>query len=498
MTKLLLIHLPDLPWKCLASDNAMEKLPQLHQLLERGVSGVFPSIGPSPILDGVLATGQCPTANGLLTNKTLRPDGYGSDIAAVDSFCVPSLWSLFDRQDIKCSVVNQKATQFSSLSKGIVVSERYCEVLTTDAECWGIPPGSVSPMSIAEELSSLRFHASEITGEHLTPLIQTEQSQCNDANKKQFIMRIAAKVLSENTTVHSVATHLLANQSPDVLSVRYHALQQLNDHFAKPLVTNCKTNSAWQFMSLIDAFIARLMEMSSNDVTVFVTGGRDEAPFWIAYGPNIKQDLLFSEAVTLYDFSVTALAILGIESGDLPGKIAQEIFTENLVVNTDNRNHPTVNKYAVTPHLLPLDFTHPINPTTVPSKNQETDMKQVTFERYFALGEVAKIALDYLEAIKNYRLALTIKKTHQLTLFQLCRCYLLAKLYDEARVLFDSEFLTHPEAVTPIKHQLLNIDIYIAQNDLSSAIKLLTQLNKENELTEKESLSIKQLLDSLS
>jgi len=294
MTQVVLIHLPEVPWLCLVREAGAQKLPALLSLIEGGMSGVVPAVGPAPLADGVIMTGFGPEQNGLLTRQAARPDGYGVDIADAMTLKKPTLWELLDSAGLRTAAVNMRTTNFGHLDHGTVVSDLFCEIRARRFREWGVPPGAVYPLEQAALLADLRLHPEDLAAGQLAPFFSRQP----DVAAVDEQLRLVARVLCENSNAHSAATHILEHADPEFIAVRYPALEQLRPCFSAPDPDHPDGAPTWVFIELIDAFVARLLELARDDATIFLTGGSEQQPVWIvkpAAAPLASADLLIRE-----------------------------------------------------------------------------------------------------------------------------------------------------------------------------------------------------------
>ncbi len=473
MTRVVLVHLPEFPWSCIVRDETASRLPTLVALLEDGVSGALPPVGPAPLPDGVIATGQQPAKNGLLTRHTPRLDGYGQDLANTTDLQVPAIWEYLDAADIACALVNFRATNLAPLKNGYVVSDKYPEINSRSFDEWGVPPGAVSPIELLDELADLRLHPEDLCEELLRSLLAELDPEVDKLEEK---VRILARILCENSTAHSAATQLLEKHTPEFLIVRYPALEQLAPHVPRPAPEHPDASkTAWRFLELLDSFIARLVQLAAKDTLFFITGGTENEPFWLAQGPGITQDQLLPTDTRLHDMAVTLLALFSIAPpSGMHGKIPQRFFNKRFIPPA-----------ADAPPLIPTG--PPIKPVkqliaelqnlgmdyAAPSRIQRDMLKRLRFQHYFMTGEAARGEGQLSAAIANYKNALEIIPDDAVAIMQLSYCFLGQKDVVNAKACLDS-LPERSRQQFPIS--LLRIDIAIVEGCLEDMTGYTEQL----------------------
>ena len=336
--KAMLLHLPGLPWECLARDDATRLLPTLHALIESGSAGPLPPAGPQPAIDGVVLTGREPADSGLSSARAPRPDGFGLDIAGASHLKVSTFARQLDLAGKRCALVNLRGTHFDALAGGVIVSDGFFDIRAHHYADWGIPPGALAPLSMADQLADLRVHPEDLEPSQLGPL-----AACEGGAVRPEQLRVLARALAETSGAHAVATWLAEYGALDVCAVRYPVLTQLGGMFADPAQRNTGDGTAWALIALLDAFIARMLALAGDDAVILVTGGTDKRPFWIARGPHVAVDALWPSDTSLLDVAPSLLALFGLADPSMPGQSRMTSVAEHLV--------------AVAPLALPVQVT---------------------------------------------------------------------------------------------------------------------------------------------
>jgi hypothetical protein len=473
MTRAISVHLPEIPWLCLVREEAGERLPALLSLIEGGCSGVLPAVGPSPMADGVITTGCRPGESGLLVRQGKRPDGYGVDLANSMTLQEPSLWDYLDAAGFRSAIINMRATNYGHLQHGTIVSDLFCEIRARTFKEWGVPPGSVQPLELAEKLAGLRLHPEELTQEHLSPFF----ARGSDRAGGEEDARLIARILCENTTAHSVATYILEHQDADYLAIRYPALEQLRPHFSPPDTDQPGRGVMWMFLELLDAFVARLMELASDDTVFFVTGGTEHQPYWVAHGPGIEQDVLLPHGTQLYDVFVTVLGLYGIQApektaGVVPGTVFDPVkFSTGTILPKINPGFTPLLSADAIIQSMKQDGAE-AEPASEAHDEMERDLR---FRQYFMMGENARYEGRMKEAVSAFQNALEIIPDDSIAIHRLCSCLLYLSRVNEAR----SCFSAIPEASCK-NHliQILDADIAIAENRIDHAATCADKLSR--------------------
>lgn len=393
--KAVLVHLPDVPWHCLTQDSAAPLLPTFLKLIEGGTAGLCAPVGPHPVMDGIIMTGAMPHQNGFLTTHEVRPDGFDVDLISAFQLKAPTVWQYLDAAKLRCASVNMQATNFGQLDWGITVSDAFCEIRAANFDAWGIPPGAVSPLRMGKELADFRIHPEDLEVAQIAPFLVDEPPGEGDARP-----RIIARTLAENSTAHAAATLLLENENLDFCAVRYPALTQLKTAFASPLQSPPGTGAAWGFLRLQDAFLARLVELSGEGTVFFVTGGIESAPFWIAHGPGVAEDLLWPPKTSLYDVAPSLLSLFGVKAMEMSGSLPADIFISRLTSVVSASSATALNSREASARLALENFIASGLQKAEPSRAQHERLAACRLGASFALAEAARLDHRHAEAIE--------------------------------------------------------------------------------------------------
>lgn len=401
--KAVLVHLPGVPWHCLMQDCAAPLLPAFLKLIESGASGTCKAIGPHPLMDGVIATGRAPHPNGLLTRHEARADGFGVDLASACQPGAPAVWQYLDAAGARCASVNMLATNFGVLEQGIVVSDAFCEIRAAHFDGWGIPPGAIFPLRLAPALADFRVHPEDLEVDHVAPFLVDEAPDQGQAKP-----RVVAKILAENSTAHAAATYLLEQERVDFCAVRYPALAQLRTAFASAAERPPGKGAAWGFLRLLDAFLSRLIELAGPGAAFFVTGGTEDAPFWIACGPGVAEDVLWPRNTSLYDLAPSLLALFGFTAGNLSGTVPAGIFANRQTVSVPLLSTMMPERQSAAARRALENLAASGMPRLGPSKSQQEMLDKQRFRQHFALAECARLDGRHADAMAMYVAALAV------------------------------------------------------------------------------------------
>ncbi|HJV94343.1 MAG TPA: tetratricopeptide repeat protein, partial [Azonexus sp.] len=310
-----------------------------------------------------------------------------------------------------------------------VVADAFCEVSARTFADWGVPLGAVSPPGLMAELADIRVHPEDLEAAQIAPFLVGEIARPSESEA-----RVAIKTLAENVTAHSAATYLLESKELDFLIVRYPALAQLKGAFPAPAPERPGRGSAWAFLEMLDAFVARLRELSSDDTTVFICGGTEAEPFWIACAPQSQPDCLWPAGTSLYDIAPAMLGLAGLKVPSMRGRTPAEISRPELgescvspVANGSN-NHLDFSGFS--------DFSK--STPAKPSRSQREMLVKQGFRTAFARAEVARLESRTDDAIAHYEEALHAIPGDRLTLKRLCACLIGSKRWQQANTCLEN------------------------------------------------------------
>jgi tetratricopeptide (TPR) repeat protein len=217
-------------------------------------------------------------------------------------------------------------------------------------------PGTVHPEPLAETLSDLRVHPSEIDGYSLLPFVPGAATV--DQSVDERLAKIAIQ-LAEGASVHSAATWLMENQPADLTAVYYNTIDHmchLAMAFHPPRMPQSPEDLYELYKHVVtetyvwhDALLGRLVELAGEDTTIILCSDHGFhsdhlRPAWtpktptgpttwhrfhgalVMAGPGIKKDERVYGA-TLLDIAPTVLTLMGLPVGqDMDGKVLSSAF----------------------------------------------------------------------------------------------------------------------------------------------------------------------------
>ena len=341
-------------------------LPALEGLINRGVMGNLATLQPilSPMLWNSVATGKLADKHGI--HGFIEPDlinGGARPYTSTSRKC-KALWNILSQSGLRSSVVGWWASHPAEPINGMVVTNAFGGVKFNPEKGWLIPPGAVHPPEKGPSLSRFKIFPNELTQEHILPFIPKAAGIDQEKDKR---LQSFAKVLSDNASIHAVATTLMETEPWDLMAVYYDGI----DHFSHAFMPYHPPKLPWiteedftLYKDVVkgaycfhDMMLERLLHLAGPETTVilcsdhgFESGsqrphGTPREPagpaVWhrqygivVVAGPGIKRDERIYGA-SLIDIAPTVLSVLGVPIGeDMDGRPLLEIFETPPTVET--------------------------------------------------------------------------------------------------------------------------------------------------------------------
>ncbi len=341
-------------------------MPTLDALINRGVMGNLATLQPilSPMLWNSVATGKFADKHGI--HGFIEPDpvnGGARPYSSASRKC-KALWNILSQSGLTSNVVGWWASHPAEPIKGNVVTNAFGGVRFDPEKGWTIPRGAVHPADRGKELARYRVFPNELTEAHILPFIPdaAKIDQQKDKRLSSF-----AKVLSDNASVHAVATTLMEEESWDFTAVYYDGI----DHFSHAFMAYHPPKLPWikdedfaLYKDVVrgayrfhDMMLERLLDLAGPETTVilcsdhgFESGsqrprGTPREPagpavwhrqygIFVMAGPGIQRDERIYGA-SLIDVAPTVLTLFGLPIGaDMDGRPLLEAFEEVPAVKT--------------------------------------------------------------------------------------------------------------------------------------------------------------------
>jgi predicted AlkP superfamily phosphohydrolase/phosphomutase/tetratricopeptide (TPR) repeat protein len=333
-------------------------MPTLDALINRGVMGNLATLQPilSPMLWNSVATGKLADKHGI--HGFIEPDpvnGGARPYTSTSRKC-KALWNILSQSGLSSNIIGWWASHPAEPIKGNVVTNAFGGVRFDPGKGWSIPKGTVHPAEKGAELARFKIFPNELTEAHILPFIPgaAKMDQKKDKRLSSF-----AKVLSDNASIHAVATALMEAEPWDFTAIYYDGI----DHFSHAFMSYHPPKLPWIsdedfafFKDVVksayrfhDMMLERLLELAGPETTVilcsdhgFESGsqrpqGTPREPAgpaaWhrqygilVMAGAGIKRDERIYGA-SLIDVAPTILTLFDLPIGeDMDGRPLLEVF----------------------------------------------------------------------------------------------------------------------------------------------------------------------------
>jgi predicted AlkP superfamily phosphohydrolase/phosphomutase/tetratricopeptide (TPR) repeat protein len=358
--KVLLIGWDAADWEHITPLLEEGLLPTLDAFINRGVMGNLATLQPilSPMLWNSVATGKFADKHGI--HGFIEPDPVNGGVRPYTSTSrkCKALWNILTQSGLRSNVIGWWASHPAEPINGNVITNAFGGVRFDPEKGWTFPKGAIHPPEKGPELARFKVFPNELTEAHILPFIPeaAKVDQQKDKRLSSF-----AKVLSDNASIHAVATALMETEPWDFTAVYYDGI----DHFSHAFMAYHPPKLEWikdedfaLYKDVVkgayrfhDMMLERLLELAGPDTTVilcsdhgFESGaqrphGTPREPagpaawhrqygIFVMAGPGIKRDERLYGA-SLIDVAPTILTLFDLPVGaDMDGRPLLEAFEE--------------------------------------------------------------------------------------------------------------------------------------------------------------------------
>ena len=362
--KVLLIGWDAADWKIITPLMDSGEMPNLARLVDRGVMGNLSTLNPvlSPMLWTSIATGKRPYKHGIHGFSEPDPDsGAVRPISSLSRKC-RAIWNMLQTQGKKSNVIGWWPSNPVEPIDGVMVSNLFHKVGGSAAGRKPMPPNSVHPARLQQNLENVRIAPWEIDPEMLQVFVPGAASVDQEKDRRLISL---AKILAECATVHAAATAVMQLEPWDFMGVYFDAI----DHFCHGFMRyhpprldwvdeqdfelyKDVVNSGYRFHDLM---LGAYMDLAGDDTTIIIVSdhgfhpdhlrprelpnepagaAEEHRPYGMiaACGPGIKKDDLVFGA-NLLDVTPTILTLMGLPVGrDMDGKPLVNMFDQPVKV----------------------------------------------------------------------------------------------------------------------------------------------------------------------
>ena len=274
--KLLLVGWDGADWDVIYPLMDQGLMPNLKRLVENGVSGNLATLEPafSPMLWTSIATGKTADKHGVLGFSEPSPNNQSIRPISGLTRRVKAIWNILQQNGCNVHTFGWWPSHPAEPINGVSVSNLF-QQSKTKLESWKHLPGSVHPERLMDLFHSICVHPDELTAEILglfVPMLDKIDQE------KDKTLNSAAKIVAENTNIHSCATWVLENLEWDFLSVYYDGI----DHFSHskmiyhpPKLPQIEEKDFLLYKDIVNAgyryhdmMLGRLLELAGEDASV--------------------------------------------------------------------------------------------------------------------------------------------------------------------------------------------------------------------------------------
>jgi predicted AlkP superfamily phosphohydrolase/phosphomutase/tetratricopeptide (TPR) repeat protein len=419
-------------------------MPTLEALISRGMMGNLATLHPilSPMLWNSIATGKFADKHGV--HGFIEPDpinGGARPYTSTSRKC-KALWNILTQSGLRSNVIGWWASHPAEPINGTVVTNAFGGVKFHPDKGWVIPKGTVYPPEKGAELARYKIFPGELTEAHVLPFIPeaAKIDQQEDSRLNSF-----ATVLSDNASIHAVATAVMESEPWDFTAVYYDGI----DHFSHAFMAYHPPKLDWVkeedfaiYKDVVrgayrfhDMMLERLIELAGPEATVilcsdhgFESGAqrpmatpREPAgpAAWhrqygilVMAGPGIKRDERLYGA-SLVDITPTVLTLFNLPIGkDMDGRPLLEAFETTPDVKTIESWDKKPGESGMHPKGVVL----------------EPDQSRELMEQFAALGYIEEPGTDKEKAAASAEIEAK---------YNLARAYLWKGQADQARLLLE-------------------------------------------------------------
>ncbi|MBA3963186.1 MAG: tetratricopeptide repeat protein [Chthoniobacterales bacterium] len=364
--KVLLIGWDAADWEHITPLLEEGLMPTLDGFINRGVIGNLATLQPilSPMLWNSVATGKFADKHGI--HGFIEPDPINGGVRPYSSASrkCKALWNILSQSGLRSNVVGWWASHPAEPINGTVVTNAFGGVKFDPEKGWSIPRGTVHPAARGTDLARYRIFPNELTEAHILPFIPEAATIDQEKDKR---LNSFAKVLSDNASIHAVATALMEKEPWDFTAIYYDGI----DHFSHAFMAYHPPKLPWikdedfaLYQGVVrgayrfhDMMLERLLDLAGPETTVilcsdhgFESGsqrpqGTPREPagpaiwhrqygIFAMAGPGIRRDERIYGA-SLIDLAPTVLTLFDLPIGeDMDGRPLLEAFEAMPAVQT--------------------------------------------------------------------------------------------------------------------------------------------------------------------
>jgi len=452
-------------------------MPTTAALLERGAWGNLATTRPilSPMLWNTIATGKRPQQHGIFGFTEPNADGTGVQPSASTSRKCKAVWNILTQCGLRSNVVGWYASHPAEPINGTMVSNQFEQYTIEEGAASPLPPACVSPAEMADELASLRVLPTEIDPTAILPFIPEAAGLIEKHGHRVGKLR---HMLAQTATIHSVATHLMANTEWDFTAVYYEGIDRFGHEFMEfhpPKMDQVSQEDFEAYQHCMvgiyrfhDMLLETLLTLAGDDTAVILMSDHgyynDQSrpdpregksgpvewhrPFGIlaGCGPGFRSgSRLYGASIS--DIAPTVLQLLGLPAGhDMPGRVLAEVLAETNTIERiesweeiegESGMHPadmridTVAAQAALKQLVALGYIE------APGEDTAKSIRQTINCNLISLAESLVDSYKYSDAIETIHQLDEEQQNLPAMQLMLASCYLGVQDKVRARAILD-------------------------------------------------------------
>jgi predicted AlkP superfamily phosphohydrolase/phosphomutase/tetratricopeptide (TPR) repeat protein len=414
-------------------------MPTTAALLREGAWGNLATIRPilSPMLWNSIATGKRAQEHGVFGFTEPDAEGTGVRPVASTSRKCKALWNILTQNGLRSNILGWYASHPAEPIDGVMVSNQFEHFAEPDGKFAPVAAGAIHPAARADELAEFRVHPAEIDAMAILPFVPTAREVMNKQGQR---LGKVQQMLAQTSTIHAVATHLMANTDWDFTAVYYEGIDRFGHEFMQFHPPKMEQVSQEEFDAyqhcmvgiyrFHDMLLETLLSIAGDDTAVILMSDHGyynnylrpdpregksgpvewHRPFGIlaARGPGFQSGSRLYGA-TILDVTPTVLHLLGLPAAyDMPGRVLAEVLensklTERIAsweeIDGPSGMHPKERQIdpaesrAVMEQLVALGYINP------PSEDVEKTIRETISSNQFNLVQSLADSRDFPGAI---------------------------------------------------------------------------------------------------
>jgi tetratricopeptide (TPR) repeat protein len=334
-------------------------MPTTASLIGTGAWGNLATTRPilSPMLWNTIATGKRPAQHGVHGFTEPSPDGSGVRPSSSTSRKCKALWNILTQCGHRSNVVGWYASHPAEPIAGTMVSNQFEQFTVADGKPSTVPPLSIHPATMTDQLAEMRVLPSEIDATAILPFIPNAAELLGKETNRLGKLQ---QMLAQTATIHAAATHLMASTEWELTAIYYEGIDRFGHEFMHLHPPKMEQVSEEEFEAyrhcmvgvyrFHDMMLQTLLTLAGEETAVILmsdhgyyndhlrpdpregkSGPVDwHRPFGIlaAQGPGIRGGSRLYGA-SILDVTPTILHLLGLPAAhDMPGRVLAEVMTE--------------------------------------------------------------------------------------------------------------------------------------------------------------------------